>query len=92
VTPELKQRWLDALRSGKYKQGKGALRTGKDHFCCLGVLCDISGAGEWESGKYGWQYTVDDSSDSEFLPRPLAGLVLDEGHLASMNDCEKALQ
>ena len=32
--------WLEALRSGKYKQAKGALRKG-NRFCCLGVLCDI---------------------------------------------------
>lgn len=30
---------LDALRSGKYKQGKGALHF-KDKFCCLGVACE----------------------------------------------------
>ena len=37
---EIKQMWLDALRSGEYKQGQGALHI--DHsFCCLGVLCDL---------------------------------------------------
>jgi hypothetical protein len=36
----LKQRWVEALRSGEYEQGAGALRNG-DKFCCLGVLCDI---------------------------------------------------
>lgn len=40
---ELKQKWLDALRSGKYKQGKGLLRDRNDCFCCLGVLCDVAG-------------------------------------------------
>lgn len=40
---ELAERWAAALRSGKYKQGKNALRTGKDTYCCLGVLCDIQG-------------------------------------------------
>ena len=37
---EIKQMWLDALRSGEYKQGQKALRT-DDNFCCLGVLCDL---------------------------------------------------
>ena len=32
--------WLEALRSGKYKQTKNTLRT-PEGFCCLGVLCDI---------------------------------------------------
>lgn len=37
----LMKRWIAALRSGKYEQGKGGLfRDGK--YCCLGVLCDIS--------------------------------------------------
>ncbi len=50
---ELKQKWLEALRSGKYAQGVGFLRSG-DNFCCLGVLCDISGK-QWigdEDGQY----------------------------------------
>lgn len=34
--------WISALRSGKYKQGAGALRNSKDEFCCLGVACDIA--------------------------------------------------
>lgn len=34
---EMKQRWVDALRSGKYRQAQGALE--KDGgYCCLGVL------------------------------------------------------
>ena len=37
------QKWVDALRSGKYKQGKNALRTENDEFCCLGVLEDVMG-------------------------------------------------
>lgn len=38
---ELKTKWLEALRSGKYKQGKHLLRSVHDQFCCLGVLCDV---------------------------------------------------
>ena len=34
------QKWIDALRSGKYKQCKGRLRRG-NRFCASGVLCDI---------------------------------------------------
>ncbi len=40
MNAKIKQRWLKALRSGKYKQGRGQLKNGKS-FCCLGVLCDI---------------------------------------------------
>jgi hypothetical protein len=41
MKPEIKQKWIDALRSGKYKQGRGYLRTSRDEYCCLGVLCDL---------------------------------------------------
>lgn len=38
---DVKERWVAALRSGKYKQGVGFL-TAEDSFCCLGVLCDLA--------------------------------------------------
>lgn len=37
---KIAERWVAALRSGEYRQGKFVLRNG-DHFCCLGVLCDL---------------------------------------------------
>lgn len=36
----IKKKWIDALKSGKYRQAEGALRV-KNRFCCLGVLCDL---------------------------------------------------
>jgi hypothetical protein len=41
MNPTIKQQWISALLSGKYKQGKGALRPESDTYCCLGVLCDL---------------------------------------------------
>lgn len=39
------RKWVKALRSGKYKQGKGKLEyighDGHSSYCCLGVLCTI---------------------------------------------------
>ena len=35
------QKWVKALRSGKYKQAKKALGRGERR-CCLGVLCDLA--------------------------------------------------
>ena len=43
----MKQEWINALRSGKYKQGRDNLRHG-DHFCCLGVLCDLVNKDNWQ--------------------------------------------
>lgn len=43
---ELKTKWVNALRSDEYKQGRSRLVQGKgDHqaFCCLGVLCEVAG-------------------------------------------------
>lgn len=45
--------WIRALRSGEYKQTKGALAKqrpdGTDGFCCLGVVADVclSNRNEW---------------------------------------------
>ncbi len=39
---DFKERWITALRSGKYKQGKGRLLGDNDEFCCLGVACDLT--------------------------------------------------
>lgn len=35
------KKWVAALRSGDYQQGKGRLRNNQDQFCCLGVLCNL---------------------------------------------------
>ncbi len=46
------KKWVTALRSGKYSQGRGMLRK-EDTFCCLGVACDLyareTGAGLWKA-------------------------------------------
>lgn len=34
----IKKLWVQALRSGKYRQGFGSLRTGPHTYCALGVL------------------------------------------------------
>ena len=40
MNKKIKQKWLEALRSGQYKQCKETLTNGEG-FCCLGVLCNI---------------------------------------------------
>ena len=44
---ELKAKWIAALRSGKYKQGAGELKTSENSFCCLGVLADVIAPDDW---------------------------------------------
>lgn len=38
----IKTKWINALRSGRYKQCKGRLKKG-DGYCCLGVLAKVQG-------------------------------------------------
>ena len=40
---EIKAKWVEALRSGNYKQGTNYLNNRDENtFCCLGVLCEIN--------------------------------------------------
>lgn len=42
---DIKNTWVNALRSGKYKQGKNLLKletNGQYNYCCLGVLCELA--------------------------------------------------
>lgn len=44
---EIKELWVKALRSGKYKQGSSILHSTKTEiheYCCLGVLCELASA------------------------------------------------
>lgn len=38
---KVKKLWLEALRSGKYRQVKGSLRRPNGGFCVFGVLCNL---------------------------------------------------
>ena len=38
---DVKDRWVNALRSGDYKQGTQCLLSESGSYCCLGVLCDL---------------------------------------------------
>lgn len=63
----IKKLWIAALRSGKYEQGRTALRS-DEGFCCLGVLCDIYGQqfGKRWTGRKGRDQSFDGAT--YFLP------------------------
>lgn len=44
-----RRRWdlIDTLRSNKYIQGRSALRSKDNTFCCLGVACDLLQKDDW---------------------------------------------
>ncbi len=87
MNPETKEKWVDALRSGRYKQGVDCLRTHDDRYCCLGVLCDVTGT-RWRPHTLHDRYVCE--GESLVMPRPLivkTGLSRREcGDLAHMND------
>jgi hypothetical protein len=78
MKPEVKKMWLDALRSGKYKQGKGALKIKTEkgfRHCCLGVLCELYQDNHKKKLKEGEPHELDDisgvvdfSGNETFLP------------------------
>lgn len=48
----LRQRWIEALRSGEYKQGHYRLKC-EGRYCCLGVLAELAGKlEEQENGEF----------------------------------------
>ena len=46
MNKEIKEKWIEALRSGRYNKIKGALKK-DDGFCAVGVLCDTINPNEW---------------------------------------------
>ena len=70
----LKQKWIAALRSGKYAQARECLKQeskdGSAGFCCLGVLLDISELGNWDINCY-------------LIPDEEGGTTMLDGDLAS---------
>jgi hypothetical protein len=41
MNKEFIQEWVDALRSGEYKQIRGVMRAKDKTFCCIGVACHL---------------------------------------------------
>jgi hypothetical protein len=42
VNKQLKEAWIEALRSGEYEQGKQQMETKDGRLCCLAVLCRVA--------------------------------------------------
>jgi hypothetical protein len=80
MNPKLKRKWIKALRSGDYPQGKGSLKNSLGSYCCLGVLAEIQGC-KLDEIPIGDRVTTT-------LPRGLnAGLTVGKRRiLAGMND------
>lgn len=80
MNPEVKEKWVAALRSGKYKQVEGRLRSDTgDSYCCLGVLCDVNNPRQWKSDDGYYVYLYKSTVGNDLLPLALKGeLEIDE--------------
>lgn len=89
MNPEVKAKWLEALRSGDYQQTTERLQD-CGGFCCLGVLTDIyakeTGIGEWvvdEDGDLIFQTSLEE--EGTILPEEVkAWAELDSTHPSIM--------
>ena len=101
MNADMKQKWVEALRSGRYKQGQQHLRQrdkqGMPLYCCLGVLGEVYDHHRWIGDSYGSAPGEEyyPSSDAVLPYEVVTALGLydltDEGmdvqdHLANMND------
>lgn len=95
MDPELKGKWVDALRSGDYEQGRAQLRSKDDTYCCLGVLLDCIDGVDWELNDVepGQGYLAEYGDyprahlDLANLYLDLVGMdPLDQGRLINLND------
>lgn len=92
MDPNIKTLWVNALRSGQYKQISGTLCevvNGDACYCALGVLCDIhrvyhrnNGSEvifDWNGNRHNWRrtYLGADASLPETV-RHWAGLLCDD--------------
>jgi len=77
MNPEIKQKWVNSLRSGEYSQGEGKLRSNYG-YCCLGVLCDLYAQEQNQEWEFKEQYSEEINSrfdcwyfdgESAFLPK-----------------------
>lgn len=77
MNKELKRKWIKALRSGEYEQGKDYLFAG-GAYCCLGVLGSVMGASNVSMNHIGLLVDVENLEPS--LP---CGI---QDELANLND------
>ena len=88
---ENRRKWVEALRSGDYQQGRRSLRPTNDTYCCLGVACDVlSNENQgWEAnqGEF-WFYRSDGSLVARELPsevRDMLGLQTAVGNMTKLD-------
>lgn len=87
---DIKNKWVAALRSGKYRQGRGHLRNNNDEYCCLGVLCDVVDTTRWESGYTCYEYEECSGQLPSEMVKYLDISDVNQSSLINMNDIKKS--
>lgn len=97
MNSQIKDEWVAALRSGRFKQTfEGYLRK-KNGFCCLGVLAQIMGA-KWNELKDNTYYMCDEFGYREqayltdFFAKEAGLSSRTQRMLAEMNDEHKTFK
>lgn len=80
ITQKQKDKWLAALRGGRFKQGRDMLMNEYNEYCCLGVLKRTCNFGNRDPESYGDSFLF---KFHEETAEDFAGL---EGVLAYLND------
>ena len=65
---ENRRKWVEALRSGKYKQTRSHLAD-KNGFCCLGVACEVAIANGVRIKKRADGFGITYATERDSLPR-----------------------
>ena len=92
----IKEKWVAALRSGKFQQERARLRGEEGHCCALGVLCEVLDLEKVQlhTGHGGRVYLgYQDDVPKGLLPPSVLARVgmdpLDAVDVASMNDISR---
>lgn len=93
MTKEQKDKWVEALRSGKFIQGTGRLTTiknGVEEDCCMGVFCKVMNYPigrilEWAEDFSAKEYKIGNESVRHYLPDPILSEEISR-RLGEMND------
>lgn len=96
MNPEIKAKWVAALRSGDYDQARDYLHRIDGSMCCLGVLCDIHAkevGEEWHLVKHeGCNYYLDRDTLPPTEVADWADLpMLDNGPIVTIGDRTSAI-
>lgn len=84
-----KTKWVKALRSGDYRQGKSVLKRSTkslgEQYCCLGVLCEVAGLTAHKVNTE-WYYAESRVQLPYELRTELGINSSEQNHLIGMND------